>query len=133
MVVRLSALRTSRCFTPQKHFLCLWNSFLNTVNNFIVWLHSSAVLHCSEYVESQDGDLSVLSSQQEAVASMWYIQKGSHWQSRMPQFEQCENVKFCPKLGKTTSKAFQIIKQVHNEEALGCNAVFMWHGCFDKG
>jgi hypothetical protein len=39
--------------------------------------------------------------------------------SRMSQFEQWENVKFCQKLGKSTSETFQMIKQAYDEEAVG--------------
>jgi hypothetical protein len=35
----------------------------------------------------------------------------------MSQFEQWENVKFCQKLGKSASEAFQMIKQAYGEEA----------------
>jgi hypothetical protein len=46
------------------------------------------------------------------------------------QFEQWTNVKFCQKLGKSTSETFQIIKQAYAEEALGHSAVFKWHKRF---
>jgi hypothetical protein len=48
----------------------------------------------------------------------------------MSQFEQRENVKFCQKLGKTTSETFQMIKLAYGEEALGHSAVFKWHKRF---
>jgi hypothetical protein len=51
----------------------------------------------------------------------------SEWQKL--QFEQRENVKFCQKLGKSTSETFHMIKQAYDEEALGCNAIFKWHKC----
>jgi hypothetical protein len=39
-----------------------------TVNNFVEWPFSGAVMHCSEYMEPQDGAVSILlSSQLEAV------------------------------------------------------------------
>jgi hypothetical protein len=41
----------------------------STVNNYVDWSHSGAVMHYSEYMEPRDGAVSVLlSSQQEAVA-----------------------------------------------------------------
>jgi hypothetical protein len=48
----------------------------------------------------------------------------------MSQFEQWENVKFCQKLGKSTSETFQMIERAYGEEALECSAVFKWHKCF---
>lgn len=39
-------------------------------------------------------------------------------------------MKFGQKWGKSTSKMFQVIKQVYGEEALGHNAVLKWHKCF---
>jgi hypothetical protein len=48
----------------------------STVNNFVDWLHSGAVMHYSGYMEPRDGAVSILlSSQQEEVACMWCIQK----------------------------------------------------------
>jgi hypothetical protein len=37
----------------------------------------------------------------------------------MSQFEQWDNFKFCQQLLKSTSKMFQMIKQVYGEEGLG--------------
>jgi hypothetical protein len=51
----------------------------------------------------------------------------------MLQFEQWENVKFCQKLGKSTSETYQMIKQVYSEEALGHSAVFKWYKRFAQG
>jgi hypothetical protein len=51
----------------------------------------------------------------------------------MSQFEQRENVKFCQKFGKSASEMFQMIKQEHGEEVLGCCAVFKWHKRFAQG
>jgi hypothetical protein len=51
----------------------------STVNNFVDWPHSGAIVHYSGYVEPQDGAMSVLlSSQKEAVVCVWCIQKESH-------------------------------------------------------
>jgi hypothetical protein len=43
----------------------------------------------------------------------------------MLQFEQWESVKFCQKLGKSTSETFHMIKQAYSE-ASGRK----WHKCF---
>jgi hypothetical protein len=51
----------------------------------------------------------------------------------MLQFEQCANIKFCKKLGKSASETFQMFTQAHSEEALGRSAVFMWHKHFAQG
>jgi hypothetical protein len=51
----------------------------------------------------------------------------------MSQFEQWENVRFCQKLGKSTSKTFQMIKQEYGKEALGHSAVIKWHKHFAQG
>jgi hypothetical protein len=51
----------------------------------------------------------------------------------MWQFEQQENLKFCQKLGNSTSETFQMIKQVYGEEVLGRSAVFKWHKRFVQG
>jgi hypothetical protein len=48
----------------------------------------------------------------------------------MLQLEQWENIKFCQKLGISTSETFLMIKQVYGEEALGHSAVFKWHKRF---
>jgi hypothetical protein len=99
------------------------------------WPHIGAVMY-SGYVEPLDGAVSfLLSSQQEAVACMCVVyseRKSLFWRvdvcelrkSRMSQFEQRENVKFCQKLGKSTNKTFHMIKQAYGEEALGRSAVF---------
>jgi hypothetical protein len=51
----------------------------------------------------------------------------------MSQLEQRENVKFCQKLGKSTSEMFQMIMQAYGEEAYGRSAVFKWHKLFVQG
>jgi hypothetical protein len=51
----------------------------------------------------------------------------------MSQFEQQANVKFCQKLGKSTSKMFQMIRQAYGDEALGRSALFKWHKHFAQG
>jgi hypothetical protein len=51
----------------------------------------------------------------------------------MPQSEQQENIKFCPKSGKSASRTFQIIKQAYSEEALGRSAVFKGQKRFAQG
>jgi hypothetical protein len=51
----------------------------STVNNFVDWPQSGAVMHYSGHVEPRGGAMSVLLlSQQEAVACVWCIQKESH-------------------------------------------------------
>jgi hypothetical protein len=51
----------------------------STVNNFVDWPHSGAVMHYSRCVEPHVGAMSVLlSSQQEAVVCVLCIQKESH-------------------------------------------------------
>jgi hypothetical protein len=57
-----------------------------------------------------------------------YLRAGQ--KSRMSQFAQCENVKYCQKLGKSASEMFQMFKQAYGEEALGRSAVFKGHKCF---
>jgi hypothetical protein len=51
----------------------------------------------------------------------------------MSQSEQWADVKFCQKLGKSTSETFHLIKQVYDEEALGHSAVLKWHKRFAQG
>jgi hypothetical protein len=52
----------------------------------------------------------------------------------MSQFEQLENIKFCPpKLCKSASKMFQMIRQVYSEEALGRSAMRKRHKSFANG
>jgi hypothetical protein len=77
-----------------------------TVNNFVEWPHSVAVMHCSEYMEPRDSAVSVLlSSQEEAVVCVLCIHKECHCsflraaKSRMSHFEHRKNVNFCQNLG----------------------------------
>jgi hypothetical protein len=51
----------------------------------------------------------------------------------MLQFKQRENIKFCQNICKFVSETFQMIKQAHSEEALGCTAIFKWHKHFAQG
>jgi hypothetical protein len=44
-----------------------------------------------------------------------------------------KNIKFSQKLGKSTSKTFQMFKQAFGEEALVLSAVFKWHKSFAHG
>jgi hypothetical protein len=54
-------------------------SIRRTVNNFMDWPYSGAVMHYSGYVEPRDGAVSILLlSQQEAVVCIWCIQKEHH-------------------------------------------------------
>jgi hypothetical protein len=50
----------------------------------------------------------------------------------MSQFEQRANITFCQKLGQSSSKMFNMMKQVYGE-ALGRSAVFKWHQRFAQG
>lgn len=50
-----------------------------TVNNFVDWLCSGAVMHYTRHVKLWDGTMSILlSSPQEAVACVWCIKKECH-------------------------------------------------------
>jgi hypothetical protein len=92
--------------------------------------------------EPQDGALSIFLSSQQAVTCLWCISKESHChegqlsassRNRECQFEQCEKIKFCQKLGKSAGKMFRMTKQAYGEEALGSSAVFKWHKYFAYG
>jgi hypothetical protein len=76
------------------------SSIRGTVNNFVEWPHSGAVMHCSEYIEPRDGAVSVLLSSQKKQLRVCGVfrkntiaMKGSFLRaakSRMSQFEQRE-------------------------------------------
>jgi hypothetical protein len=51
----------------------------------------------------------------------------------MLKCEQRENDKFRQKSVKSTSKTFQMSKQVYGEEAFDHSAVLKWHKCFAQG
>ena len=47
--------------------------------------------------------------------------------------EQEVCIKFCQKLGKTSSETFEMLKEVYGHEALSSDRVFDWHRCFKEG
>jgi hypothetical protein len=51
----------------------------------------------------------------------------------MSHFQQWENAKFYPNLGRSASETFQMIRQPYGEEVLGRSAVFKWHKRFAQG
>jgi len=40
--------------------------------------------------------------------------------------EQCINVKFCVKLGKSATEMYDLLKKVYSDECLSCTQVFEW-------
>ena len=40
--------------------------------------------------------------------------------------EQCVNVKFCVKLGKSVTEAYNLLKKVYGDERLSRTQVFEW-------
>ncbi|KAL4083495.1 hypothetical protein QTP88_028811 [Uroleucon formosanum] len=51
----------------------------------------------------------------------------------MSQFEQCANIKFCFKLGKTVAETLECLKTVYGDEALKKTAVYDWFKRFKNG
>ena len=47
--------------------------------------------------------------------------------------EQCANIKFCYKLGKTAMETHEILVQVYKREAVNRKCVYDWFKCFCKG
>ena len=47
--------------------------------------------------------------------------------------EQCINVKFCVKLGKSTTETYGLLKKVYGDECLSCTEVFEWFKRFKEG
>jgi len=47
--------------------------------------------------------------------------------------EQCVNVKFCVKLGKSATEMYDLLKQVYGDECLSHTQVFKWFKRFKEG
>jgi len=47
--------------------------------------------------------------------------------------EQCVNVKFCVKLGKSATEMYDLLKKVYGDECLSCTQVFKWFKRFKEG
>jgi len=47
--------------------------------------------------------------------------------------EQCVNVKFCVKLGKSTTETYILLKKVYGDECLYHTQVFEWFKRFKEG
>jgi hypothetical protein len=95
-------------------------------------------------MKSQDGVVSILiSSQQEAVVCVCHVfrKKVCFVTGSSLSAVKIKNVRVramgkfqvLPKLGKSTTELFLMIKQVYSEEALGCSAMFKKHKCFARG
>jgi hypothetical protein len=47
--------------------------------------------------------------------------------------EQCINIKFCGKLGKSTSETLQMLTEAYGADAMKNSSVFEWHKRFKQG
>jgi len=47
--------------------------------------------------------------------------------------EQCICIKFCFKIGKTTTETYRLLQQVYSEDAVGHTQVFDWLCQFKEG
>jgi len=47
--------------------------------------------------------------------------------------EQCVNVKFCVKLGKSDTETYSFLKKVYGDEFLSYTQVFKWFKRFKEG
>jgi len=47
--------------------------------------------------------------------------------------EQCINVKFCVKLGKSATEMYDLLKKVYGDKCLSCTQVFEWFKRFKEG
>jgi len=47
--------------------------------------------------------------------------------------EQCVNVKFCVKLGKSATETYDLLKKVYGDECLSCTQVYEWFKWFKEG
>jgi hypothetical protein len=47
--------------------------------------------------------------------------------------EQCINIKFCAKLGKSASETLQILTEAYGADAMKKLSVFEWHKRFKEG
>jgi hypothetical protein len=49
------------------------------------------------------------------------------------KIEQCACIKFCVKLGKSTTKISEMPSEDFGEHSLSWTAIFEWHSCFKAG
>jgi hypothetical protein len=49
------------------------------------------------------------------------------------KIEQRVFIKFCVKLGKSTSETLEMLREGFGEHSLSWTAVFEWHSCFKAG
>jgi hypothetical protein len=47
--------------------------------------------------------------------------------------EQRLSIKFCVKLGKSSTETYEMLQTVYGDEALSCNNVFKWFKPFKDG
>jgi hypothetical protein len=47
--------------------------------------------------------------------------------------EQCVNIKFCAKLGKSTTETLQMLTEAYSADAMKNLSVFEWHKKFKEG
>jgi len=47
--------------------------------------------------------------------------------------EQCVNVKFCVKLGKSATETYDLLKKVYGDECLSHTQIFKWFKRFKEG
>ena len=47
--------------------------------------------------------------------------------------EQRACIKFCLKLGKTTTECYEMLKTTFGEQAMGCSQTFQWFSLFKAG
>jgi hypothetical protein len=70
-----------------------------------------------------------------AVAKQWqcYTSVCFHHGGKMSDrlLEQCINIKFCAKLGKSTSETPQLLTEAYGADAM--KSVFEWHKRFKEG
>jgi hypothetical protein len=51
----------------------------------------------------------------------------------MAKIDQCFCIRFCVKLGKSTSETVEMLHEAFGEHSLSLTAVFEWHSCFKGG
>jgi hypothetical protein len=49
------------------------------------------------------------------------------------KIEQCVCMKFCVKLGKSTIKTLEMLREAFREHSLSRTPAFEWHSCFKAG
>jgi hypothetical protein len=47
--------------------------------------------------------------------------------------EQCINIKFCAKAGKSASETLQMLSETYGADAMKNSSVFEWHKMFKEG